>query len=1543
MIRLHRASTFAALAGILAAACGGKGSSSSGQMGSASPLADQAYVQLKDAPEGLDLRVSDGKQGPPAYDRAKLAPAKQLGDPDVQTLLSRAAPITKDAADQQAFALRPGSQPAPRTGQTITAAFPPPASSLLPPAASDAGKELRVLRWMPEGPVPLAPELSVTFSQPMIAVTSQTDAAATVPVKLTPQPAGSWRWIGTRTILFDPKVRFPQATTYQVEIPAGTKSFAGTALAAATKFSFETPPPKLVSHFPYEGRPQYLDAPMFVLFDQRIDPAAVLAKIKVTADGKAQELRLLDPAGLDQLAKSPRSDRKQLAALVDAAKKNDQDGRWLAFQVAQDLPKDARISVEIPAGTPSAEGPNLTREAQRFEFRTYAPLRIERAECGYGGAECPPGTPFSIDFNNPLDTDQFDEGWITVGPEIPDLKVIQSGSRVAIVGSTKPRTAYKATISGQLVDEFGQTLGRDETRAWSVGDARPTFFGPRGMVVLDPAAKKRTLDFFSTNYEALKVRLYKVDPSHFDAYGVYQREQWRRDIQPTPPGALVFDQLVKTSGGKNQLVETSVDLALALDKSGLGHAIAVVEPHPWTEPYNPPRFISWVQATNLAVDAHVDATSLAAFATELSSGKPAGGVELELRPFGTRAQTDDRGMATLALGASGTTGTPGTHYLVARRGADVAFVAENAGGYSHGSWYRTERPTNLAWYVIDDRKMYRPGEEVALKGWLRTIDTAVNGDVGGPGTVSSVSYKVNDSRGNKIAEGTAPVSAVGGFDLKLALPKTPNLGTAHVMLEAQGRVGPGNLHHHTFQIEEFRRPEFEVSAQASQGPFLVGGGGDVTVSAKYYTGAPLPGADVTWLITASQTSFTPPNRDGYVFGAWRPWWGAPNRAPRVAARGKRRVVDDDGGGGSGAARSQWSHVAKTDGAGEHTVHFDFLSVKPALPMSVTATASVVDVNRQAWSASSALIVHPSQLYVGLKAKKPFVLKGTPFELDVIGVDTDGKAADGTKIEVRVVRLDWEYKHGEATTVEVDPQACAVTAAKDPRPCTFATKEGGTYEVTATIVDAKGRPNQTKMTFWVSGGERPPAREVEQEQVQIIPDRKDYAAGATAELLVQAPFFPAEGVVSWRRSGIVKMERISLDGPTKVISVPITDAMVPNLYVHVDLVGVTPRLDDKGAVDPKLPKRPAYAVGAIDLAVPPKQRTLAVEVAPSAPKVGPGESAELSVAVKDAAGRPVAGAEAAVIVVDEAILALTGYQFPSPIDVFYGHRGPDVRDHYLRAYVKLAKPDAAALGTATATTTVAPTRAAPMRRAKGGSSGPGGGGGGGGAPPPPMAKPADSPSPDASAAFGDGLMRLESEKSEKKADSAKDRNNNEGESGGQGPGQGAGKSIAIRSNFNPLAAFAPVVKTDAAGRATVSVKVPDNLTRYRIVAIAVAGEKQFGKGESALVARLPLMVRPSPPRFLNFGDTFRLPVVVQNQTDAPMTVRLAARTTNAALTDGAGREVLVPANDRVEVQFPAAAELAGTARFQIVGTAGKASDAAEVALPVWTPATTEAFA
>ncbi|HEX3477202.1 MAG TPA: Ig-like domain-containing protein, partial [Kofleriaceae bacterium] len=1257
-----------------ASACGNRGGGTSAPAGSGSAPPERAVVQAKDAPPGLELRVSSGKAGPPAVDHARLAPARTLPDAESGALLARMKPIAAEPQDAQSFALRGRSQPPPRTGQTIQAGFPPPAPSSAPPPAGPAG-ELRVVRTMPEGAVPLAPELSVTFSQPMVAVTSQTDAAQVTPVKLMPQPPGSWRWIGTRTIVFHPDVRFPQATSYRVEIPAGTASATGGKLARPVSFAFETPPPTMVSHYP-EGSPQRLDAPMFALFDQKIDPAAVLARITVKAAGQVRAVRLLDAA---EIARD-----HALAAVVDGARRGEQDGRWLAFRATEPLPSDTQVDVVVGPGTPSAEGPGVSPHPQLFQFSTYAPLRIKRSQCG-GGSACPPGMPFEIEFNNPIDAERFEDRQIAITPAIPGLKRIAAGQTVQLVGLTAARTRYSVVVSRGVVDEFGQALGKDAPLTWSVGDATPTLFGTEGVVVLDPAATRPTLDVFSTGYDRLAVQLHAVTPADFDAYRTAMRTRWNRDRAAPLPGRKVFDQRVATGGPANQLSETHVDLRPALGPGGLGHAIAVIEPSPWTEKGPPPRLIAWVQATRLGIDVHVDGEQLLAHVSQLDTGKAAAGVALQLAPYGIAGTTDDRGMATLAL-ADGQ--RKGVHYLVARKGDDVAFVAGQAGFWSDsGDWFRHPAGKQLAWYVTDDRKLYKPGEEVSLKGWLRTIDQARNGDVGGlAGAVTGVTYKVMDAQGNQIAAGSAPVNPAGGFDTRFTLPKTPNLGQAEVVLEAQGSLG-GN-HAHPIEIEEFRRPEFEVSAQASQGPLLVGGGGDVAVSAKYFAGGPLAGAPVAWTVSAAQTSFAPPGRDDYVFGIWQPWWGP--------------MELDEAGPIRYTPPRTWTLAATTDAIGAHTLHLDFVSVRPSVPMSVTATAQVTDVNRQVIAASAAMIVHPSSLYVGVKTRRPFVERGTPFEVELIGVDHDGKAAPGAKIGVEVVRRDWAFEHGKLAIKEVDPQSCAVIAGQAPSPCLFQTRDGGEYQLTATIVDAQGRPNQTRLAFWVSGGTRPPARDVAQERVQLIPDKKDYTPGNTAEILVQAPFYPAEGVVSWRRSGIVKAEKITLDGPTTVITVPIGDAMVPNLIVQVDLVGLAVRTDDAGVPDPKLPRRPAYAVGTIDLAIPPRRRTLSVDVAPAAARLSPGEKTSIAVAVRDAAGQPVAGAEAAVIVVDESILSLTGAQFDSPLGAFYPPRGPETRDAYSQAYVKLARPDVAELqrGAATASNgaralyAIAPGGAAP---------------------------------------------------------------------------------------------------------------------------------------------------------------------------------------------------------------------------------------------------------
>ena len=71
--------------------------------------------------------------------------------------------------------------------------------------------------------------------------------------------------------------------------------------------------------------------------------------------------------------------------------------------------------------------------------------------------------------------------------------------------------------------------------------------------------------------------------------------------------------------------------------------------------------------------------------------------------------------------------------------------------------------------------------------------------------------------------------------------------------------------------------------------------------------------------------------------------------------------------------------------------------------------------------------------------------------------------------------------------------------------------------------------------------------------------------------------------------------------------------------------------------------------------------------------------------------------------------------------------------------------------------------------------------------------------------------------------------------------------------------------------------------------------------------------------------------------------VAIQSANLSLTDIAGKRVTVPANDRVEVRFDAAAADVGTARVRVVAVSGAFTDAAAIELPVYTPATAEAFA
>jgi alpha-2-macroglobulin len=1450
-------------------------------------------------PQGLRFRLSEGadesgQQRPAAAPNA--ARAEKISEAEAAKVLQRLPPLKTQEGDERDFALREKSLPPPRAGQTVLAAFPAPTEREAPDAAAASGP-FEVVRYSPSGEVPLAPQLNVTFSQPMVAVTSQDEAAREVPVRLSPEVPGRWRWLGTKTLIFDPAgERLPMATEFTVSVPAGARSAAGGAPKTPASWKFSTPPPQLKAKHP-EGGPVRRDAIMFVEFDQRIDPAAVLRTVSVRGGAAAGSLPLR-LATEDEVASDPNVSRLAKAAVK---------GRWLAFRAvgaggatASALPQDVGVSVTVGPGTPSAEGPRVTTKPQAFSFRTYGPLRVTRHQCGWQKT-CTPFDQWQITFTNPLDQSAFDKKQLRFSPELPDPQIQIYGNTLYVQGTKKGRTTYRMTLPASLRDEFGQTLGEDVTLSFTVGSAPPSLFTQGGnFVVLDPSAQRPSYSVYSVNHPSLKVSLYAVGPEDWERFGAYMRaasgyhDPARGPKQTAPPGRLVSTEVVKVAGQPDELTETRIDLSPAL-QNGLGQALVIVEQ---TIP-PPPRGQrhkghAWVQVTNIGLDAFVDRAELVGWATSLKDGQPLAGVEMRLHGgAGGAGVSGADGTARLALPpkSSATTGL-----LVARRGAETAILPERADWWgTENGWVRREAADSLFWYVFDDRRMYRPGEEVSVKGWIRRVGGGEGGDVGPlAGAAESVSYTVRDSRGNEITKGAARLNALGGFDLGFKLPGTLNLGGASLQLEALGGTGAADRreHVHQFQVQEFRRPEFEVTAKASEGPHFVGTHAQATVSASYFAGGGLPNSEVAWRVTATPGHFTPPNRDDYTFGKWVPWWGGGRHGAR-----------------DGLTTAQ-VFAGRTDAAGNHRLRIDFDGVRPPRASSVTAQASVTDVNRQTWTATTTLLVHPADLYVGLRSDRTFVREGEPLVVQAIVTDLDGRAVAGREVRMRAALLEWTYAKGEWKQVEADEQECSVRSAGEAVKCSFAPKKGGAYRVTARVLDDRERPNESELTLWVAGGKQPPRRGVEQESVELIPDRKEYRAGEAAEVLVQSPFSPAEGVLTLRRSGLVRTERFRMDGPSHTLRIPIEEAFTPNVYAHVSLVGAAARTNDAGEVNDKLPKRPAFAEGELNLSVPPLARRLQVTATPREKALEPGGETTVAVEVKDAAGRAVQGSELAVVVVDESVLALTGYRLDDPASFFYAQRGADVRDHRLRANVLLEDPSRITEEQAQELTVQArAVDSLEMVGTVGGnmkaSSAP--------APPPSVARMARRERADGSALEEDEASRVD------------------------------GGEIRMRSNFNALAVFVPSVLTDSGGRAEVKVKVPDSLTRYRVMAVSVAGGKQFGKGESSITARMPLMVRPSAPRFLNFGDRFELPVVLQNQTDKPLEVNVAVRASNAELTEGSGRRVTVPANDRVEVRFPTNASRAGRARFQLAAASGRHTDAAEVELPVWTPATTEAFA
>lgn len=172
----------------------------------------------------------------------------------------------------------------------------------------------------------------------------------------------------------------------------------------------------------------------------------------------------------------------------------------------------------------------------------------------------------------------------------------------------------------------------------------------------------------------------------------------------------------------------------------------------------------------------------------------------------------------------------------------------------------------------------------------------------------------------------------------------------------------------------------------------------------------------------------------------------------------------------------------------------------------------------------------------------------------------------------------------------------------------------------------------------------------------------------------------------------------------------------------------------------------------------------------------------------------------------------------------------------------------------------------------------------------------------------------------------------GEKGRMTPGGDKGSDAGFRRRFLPTVHWAPLVPVGADGRATVRFTLADDLTRYRLRALASSGVDRFGAGEAKTEVRRPLQLEWGAPRFIRDGDRVEIAAVVRADFAKPTDVRIRASAEGAAIDGKKEQKVRVSAGAPGRAVFRLRDARGTESRLRLAAEGAGQTDAAEIAIP-----------
>lgn len=1058
--------------------------------------------------------------------------------------------------------------------------------------------------------------------------------------------------------------------------------------------------------------------------------------------------------------------------------------------------------------------------------------------------------------------------------------------------ATRGREAFPESIGGKLCLNL---IGDIEAKSSRISTER-VWNGPDTKITV--AYRNVTKVWFravAQEWEPTEARRHRLDDqARARLMRAKPTLEWSADLPPTP-----------------DFQERSEELPAPPDLEA-GHYAIIASHEPGFGEKDNQVSIAMVWASDLALITRERGTHTECFLLDARSGEPVAGANVRVWRFDQR----DRAIEETPLS------TDGLRFCEIPYRSDLGYALLASHGQqrvSSGREYRWGAPQparpELRTILFTDRALYRPGQTIHYKGIVLSIDQGK----GAYETVAkrTVTVAFNDPNGKEVASAEAETNDYGSFSGNFTAPRDRVAG--HMGIHITGEA-PGSV---SFNVEEYKRPKFEVTLDAPEAAAKLGSPVTVAGKATNYTGAPVDGAAMKWRVVREVV--WPPWR-GWFRGMWPPNHGE----EQEIAHGEGKTRAD------GAFVIEF--VARPDPKTSETdqAHFRFRIV-----------ADVTDPAGETRSADRAI-------HVGFAAMKATIEAGewqsddkaVELRINTTSLDDEPLAAQGT---VKIHRLQEpdrvprtslrapheHWRHGPPPTTDPsDPNSWALGEVAVELP--FATDakgkaslpvglKAGLYRAILACDDAFGKKVAAQLPLHIL---RPNAERLATRIPHLLVAPKwSVEPGGEFVALWGTGYDRGRAFIEIEHRGeIIERYWTQPDRTQQQIRRTVIDGMRGGFQLHVTHVRENRAYLESRTID-----------------VPWTQKELGLRWEHFTSKLIPGQRESWTLVVSGPGRgndeRPSGGERAAAELVatlyDESLDQFLPHDWPPRFDIFH-------RDQSYSRTVFANTPEtlwhAAGRWDHSRVTGVLRYRAFPdaLTRHLWGYGLPRAMMARGGMAPGVAGERTDALMLDGAAA-PPAASAIGGDKMEKGLVP-------------ESPAQGAAPrprpqldQVTARKNFDETAFFFPHLLSGTNGEARITFAMPEALTRWRFMAFAHDRECRSGYLEDHAVTAKDLMVQPNPPRFLREGDEVEFTVKITNRTSEPQRgkARLAFRdarteeSADAALGNATPEIAFdIPGNEsrsygwRIKVP-----DGCGFLAYKAVGATDKISDGEEGFLPV----------